>query len=150
MTNLLNKTTARQSVWVPAVYRTQLQAVYEDMTTPVGGKRTEYRLDGRHLKVACESCHSQPAPKGKDAASVGSNCIGCHRKDDTHDGQFGMRCETCHVTDDWKKVANRVSSTGSSQVEALVLDRLPPWGFSSRFARPTEQSAASTAQVKRS
>lgn len=44
MTNLLNKTTARQSVWVPAVYRTQLQAVYEDMTTPVGGKRTEYRL----------------------------------------------------------------------------------------------------------
>ena len=44
MTNLLNKTTARQSVWVPPVYRTQLQAVYEEVSTPVGGKRTEYRL----------------------------------------------------------------------------------------------------------
>ena len=44
MTNLLNKTTGRQSVWVPPVYRTQLQAIYEEVSTPVGGRRTEYRL----------------------------------------------------------------------------------------------------------
>jgi Class III cytochrome C family len=70
--------------------------------------RTKYRLDGAHRAVACESCHKQEAPKGKSAAFVGSNCISCHRNDDVHDGQFGLRCEQCHVTENWKKFKNRV------------------------------------------
>lgn len=44
MTNQLIKTTRRETVWVPPVYRAQLQAIYEPVVTPVGGKRTEYRL----------------------------------------------------------------------------------------------------------
>ena len=76
-------------------------------------KRTEYKLEGAHKKVACESCHKRPAPKGKDAAVVGSSCLGCHRADDVHDGQFGVRCETCHTSDKWKKVKGRF---GTSQL----------------------------------
>jgi hypothetical protein len=72
--------------------------------------RAKYRLDGAHRKVNCESCHKLPAPKGKDAAPVGSNCIACHRADDAHDGQFGNRCEQCHVTDIWKNFKGRTGS----------------------------------------
>jgi hypothetical protein len=70
--------------------------------------KTSYKLDGAHRKVACESCHKEAAPKGKNAAVVGSGCIGCHRSEDVHDGQFGPRCEQCHVTETWKKFKNRV------------------------------------------
>lgn len=72
-------------------------------------RRSTYRLDGAHRKVACESCHKETAPKGKNAAVVGSACIACHRTDDVHDGQFGTRCEQCHGSESWKKLKNRVS-----------------------------------------
>jgi hypothetical protein len=65
-------------------------------------KRTKYLLDGAHRKVSCEKCHKEPAPNGKDAAPVGSTCISCHQSEDVHDGQFGLRCEKCHMTESWK------------------------------------------------
>lgn len=70
-------------------------------------RRSSYRLEGRHRKVACEACHVQPAPAGKGFAALPSDCLSCHRRDDVHDGGFGMRCEQCHVADDWKKVSSR-------------------------------------------
>src|SRR5450830_250980 len=70
-------------------------------------KRTKYLLDGAHRQVTCERCHTQEAPKGKDAAAVSSNCQACHQSDDVHDGQFGGRCEQCHVTESWKKFHRR-------------------------------------------
>jgi hypothetical protein len=48
------------------------------------------------------------APAGKAAASVGTNCIACHRRDDTHDGAFGPGCEQCHASDSWKRIRTRV------------------------------------------
>jgi hypothetical protein len=72
------------------------------------GRRTTYALDGAHTKVPCESCHTQAAPAGKAAASVGTNCIACHRRDDTHDGAFGPGCEQCHASDSWKRIRTRV------------------------------------------
>jgi hypothetical protein len=81
-------------------------------------RRTKYMLDGGHAKVACERCHTQPAPNGKAAADVGTNCIGCHRRDDTHDGAFGPACEQCHFTDNWKRVRTRV---GQRDTQALAL-----------------------------
>lgn len=71
-------------------------------------RRAKYVLDGAHRKVACETCHSQPAPAGKAAANVGNTCISCHRRDDVHDGSFGPACEQCHVTENWKRVKTRV------------------------------------------
>jgi hypothetical protein len=83
-------------------------------------KRTKYVLDGAHRKVSCESCHREPAPKGKNAASVGNTCVGCHQSEDVHDGQFGTRCEQCHVTESWKKFQRnpRLQSTTTNQKEA--------------------------------
>lgn len=69
--------------------------------------RTRYRLDGAHAKVACTTCHTRPAPRGKDVAPLGSQCAACHRNDDAHDGHFGLRCEQCHVPQSWKHITNR-------------------------------------------
>ena len=76
----------------------------------------------------------------RDFAALGSDCLSCHRKDDVHDGSFGARCEQCHVTDNWKKVSNRVlrgsatpdAETTATQVAALL-------GRASRFARSAER-----------
>jgi hypothetical protein len=101
-------------------------------------KRTKYPLDGAHKKVKCESCHKQEAPRGKDSAPVGTTCIACHRADDTHDGQFGMRCETCHLTDGWKKLKGRI---GSSMLEPgeWATAKMPVLGSSSHFMRRAQE-----------
>jgi hypothetical protein len=83
-------------------------------------RRSTYRLDGAHRKVACESCHKQPAPKGKNAALVGASCIACHTNEDAHDGQFGNRCEQCHVAESWKKIRNRVGALAPVETTAAV------------------------------
>ncbi len=101
-------------------------------------KRTKYPLDGAHKKVKCESCHKQEAPKGKESAPVGSTCIACHRADDTHDGQFGMRCETCHLTDGWKKLKGRIGSSMLQPGEWAAANT-PVLGASSHFMRRAQE-----------
>lgn len=98
-------------------------------------KRTEYKLDGAHVKVACESCHTKAAPKGKKIAAVGQTCISCHSKDDRHDGQFGNRCEQCHVTENWKKVTNRRMGGLDDRLKELLAATSLPVGYSSHFGR---------------
>jgi hypothetical protein len=97
-------------------------------------KRADYKLDGAHLKLACESCHKQAAPEGKNAAALGKTCIGCHRKDDVHDAQFGVRCEQCHVTETWKRVRSRLGASDRS-VNDLVLAFMPRLGHASHSPR---------------
>jgi hypothetical protein len=92
-------------------------------------RRAMYSLDDAHAKVACEKCHTRPAPAGRRSAEVGSACIACHRRDDTHDGAFGRVCEQCHYTDNWKRIRSRLSGTSNG---------FNPWvgllGTSSLFA----------------
>jgi hypothetical protein len=71
-------------------------------------RRTTYRLEQGHARVACQACHTQPAPAGKPAAALGRDCLGCHRRDDVHDGAFGARCEQCHSAGRWKQVSRRM------------------------------------------
>lgn len=71
-------------------------------------QRSTYKLDGAHIRLPCESCHTHEAPRGKDIASLGSQCMSCHRADDAHDGNFGMRCEQCHVSQSWTRITNRM------------------------------------------
>ncbi|MDP1693832.1 MAG: cytochrome c3 family protein [Burkholderiaceae bacterium] len=73
-------------------------------------KRAKVVLDGAHRKLACEACHTRPAPKGKAAAELGTHCIACHRRDDVHDGAFGPVCEQCHSTDHWKRIRSRMGA----------------------------------------
>lgn len=67
-------------------------------------RHTDYPLTGKHVGVACASCHQVPAPAGRKTAPLGTQCINCHRRDDTHDGAFGPRCESCHDTPSWHEV----------------------------------------------
>ena len=103
-------------------------------------KRTKYRLEGAHKKVKCESCHTQVAPKGKEAATSGTTCIACHRSDDAHDGQFGLRCETCHQIESWKKVKTRIGVLPLPTGE-IVGAPLPVFGESSHFMRRAKELA---------
>jgi hypothetical protein len=68
------------------------------------GTKTKFALDGAHAKVACETCHSQPAPKGKTAAPLAMTCVSCHAKADVHEGALGTRCAQCHGVENWKKL----------------------------------------------
>jgi hypothetical protein len=77
--------------------------------------RTHYRLDGLHRKVSCDNCHRLPAPAGKAAAPLGSNCYACHRATDVHEGKFGPRCEQCHTTQNWKKIIGQVGSVSGGE-----------------------------------
>jgi hypothetical protein len=95
-------------------------------------RRAKYTLDGAHGKLACETCHKQPAPAGKAAAEVGNTCIACHRRDDTHDGAFGAVCEQCHVTENWKRIRNRVGA---------ATDGVNGWGGVLGYASRLIQSA---------
>ena len=81
--------------------------------TAAGGfnhDQTRFPLTGRHVAVACRSCH-EPDPAAPEALlfdKASRNCNGCHR--DVHGGQFAARtlsagglidCGHCHVTTDW-------------------------------------------------
>lgn len=63
-------------------------------------EKTRYELIGKHMEVKCGKCHvSLSQYKG-----VAHECVACHRKDDKHKGQYGKKCETCHMEKDWKKI----------------------------------------------
>ncbi len=59
--------------------------------------RSIFKLDGAHVTVACEKCHTDAVFKGTPIA-----CFACHQKDDQHKGKFGETCSACHSTDGWK------------------------------------------------
>ena len=79
-----------------------------------------YKLDGKHLKVACLKCHpdqasaalGDPGPKVPAVRPAlqalykpipFQQCFDCHKKD-PHQGRFGQACQSCHTTADWKAV----------------------------------------------
>jgi hypothetical protein len=73
---------------------------------------TGYSLEGKHVAVPCEKCHTsehmlstiKALIKYKDAAKSffgqSPNCTPCHR--DTHKGQLGNECTKCHNVESWK------------------------------------------------
>jgi len=82
--------------------------------TPKGfdHSKTGYALDGKHVGVACRSCHTAqhiPAParsllSTKDLnrtwMGLSPTCTTCH--EDKHQGRFGQNCLQCHSTSEWK------------------------------------------------
>ena len=71
---------------------------------------TKFRLDGKHGRTACASCHA--TAKGKDGkpyvryAGAPVDCARCHA--DPHAAQFAVKkvtaCASCHGVEDWKKL----------------------------------------------
>lgn len=64
--------------------------------------KTAFALLGKHLQTECKACHKSAL--FKDAPT---DCIGCHRKDDRHEGTLGENCASCHGERDWKNTAGR-------------------------------------------
>jgi len=64
---------------------------------------TNFHLTGRHLEVACRSCHV--VAESLRFSLTEKRCEACH--DDIHQAQFAdnitnqVNCDTCHVTRDW-------------------------------------------------
>ena len=58
---------------------------------------TEFALDGAHAALACESCHK----KAEAWRKAPPGCVGCHKNDDVHKGQFTQSCGECHSTLTW-------------------------------------------------
>ncbi|HEX9625666.1 MAG TPA: hypothetical protein VGA00_01880 [Acidiferrobacterales bacterium] len=61
--------------------------------------KTHFPLRGKHRDVECKDCHKDPGFK-----NTPTQCIACHRKDDTHKTRFGSKCESCHTERDWQQL----------------------------------------------
>jgi hypothetical protein len=58
---------------------------------------TDFKLEGAHSALACDSCH-----KAGDAwRKAPANCVGCHRGVDAHRGQLTESCGECHSSMSW-------------------------------------------------
>ena len=59
--------------------------------------RTDFKLEGAHRGVSCESCHKT----GKPFRAAPSTCGSCHKDNDLHAGQLGQKCSDCHTQLAW-------------------------------------------------
>ncbi len=62
---------------------------------------TGFVLDGGHVSTACVSCHTETRTLGGFRGGP-TTCVGCHRADDDHRGEFGDDCAACHTTASWE------------------------------------------------
>lgn len=88
-------------------------------------KLTDFELKGKHVvgdKIKCDSCH-KPGVKFRDAPKV---CVSCHQKDDekAHKGNFGKKCETCHVDKGWPEIL--FDHTKNTKFRLLGKHQSPP------------------------
>jgi hypothetical protein len=71
-----------------------------------------FPLEGRHLTVACASCHLDGVTKGTP-----TRCYDCHwirRQDDPYQTRLGSQCESCHRPTSWATVNwNHGARTGT-------------------------------------
>jgi hypothetical protein len=63
-------------------------------------RKTKFPLTGKHKDVKCNDCHKGDLYKDK----LKMDCLSCHKKDDKHKGNFGAKCEDCHVDRSWKEI----------------------------------------------
>lgn len=64
--------------------------------------QTSFPLLGKHEKTECKACHKDVMYK-----EAPRDCLGCHRKDDKHEGTLGTNCADCHNERDWKATDKR-------------------------------------------
>ncbi len=68
-------------------------------TTHFDHSKTHFPLEGKHIDVSCVKCHVNNQFK-----ETPKSCNECHKKDDKHKANFGIKCETCHTDRDWKEI----------------------------------------------
>lgn len=62
---------------------------------------TGFPLVGGHAAATCASCHGP----GNVNRHPGRTCIACHARDDTHKGQNGSDCASCHTPRSWRQTS---------------------------------------------
>lgn len=65
-------------------------------------RQTKFKLDGKHAKIDCYSCHPKNVKTKPSPA-----CEGCHARDSKHKDRFNAfgnppKCGTCHPSSIWK------------------------------------------------
>lgn len=95
-------------------HRGQLGADCGTCHSPAGWDQTEFDhattafpLTGGHAQLQCASCHADARFE-----TAGTQCIDCHRLDDTHAGNRGSACESCHTTETWHAEFDHAAATG--------------------------------------
>jgi hypothetical protein len=58
---------------------------------------THFSLFNKHKTAVCSACHKNGLKE-----KLPTECDSCHKKDDSHKGNFGRSCETCHNDKGWK------------------------------------------------
>jgi len=61
--------------------------------------KTKFALHGAHKTAQCSTCHI-----GEVYTGLPTECVGCHRSQDVHNGTFSQKCETCHSPAKWTEV----------------------------------------------
>jgi hypothetical protein len=64
---------------------------------------SKFKLLGKHHDIECKQCHRDPA----NFRGVPLECLGCHRKDDSHKERYGALCATCHTAVSWRDIVFR-------------------------------------------
>ncbi|MEO8332328.1 MAG: cytochrome c3 family protein [Gallionella sp.] len=67
-------------------------------------KDTKFPLNGKHITTKCDACHTPALKLPGTKEKIATTCIGCHKIDDKHKGNFGTKCESCHKEKDWKSL----------------------------------------------
>lgn len=62
---------------------------------------TDFPLEGAHKLALCDGCHLS----NKKYSQAVDTCYACHQHDQPHMGRLGEKCETCHNSAAWRKVA---------------------------------------------
>jgi len=60
--------------------------------------QTDYPLLGKHQKLTCNACHAEELSPKKQ-------CIDCHKGDDVHLTNNGVKCGTCHNNESWTEIS---------------------------------------------
>jgi hypothetical protein len=79
---------------------------------PDDHQRTRFPLQGAHLAVPCNSCHTRSEKKLTQFRFASLECAACHR--DPHKGETARygTCATCHRVESWQRIAFDHARTG--------------------------------------
>ena len=59
-----------------------------------------FKITGKHIGLACVQCHVNARGLGDFPVAL-QDCYSCHRRDEPHEGRFGLDCSQCHTADGW-------------------------------------------------
>jgi hypothetical protein len=62
---------------------------------------TDFPLRNAHASLVCTSCHTA----GTAYRKAQTECVGCHKKEEPHEGKLGRDCAACHDATAWRHIS---------------------------------------------